>query len=179
MSETLPVFLEPWRFSDLAKQFSGDVPLAEMPRLGEAVMRLDGDARYVLRFHRDERRRIRISGQVSASAVLTCQRCLGEVGYRLAGEIALVAVEGPTEMAQLPEDVEPLLLQAGERRRSLELIEDELLLALPQIARHDDTACAGEAAPHAASKIEPSESREGGDKRDNPFAKLADLKRPG
>ncbi len=176
MSETLPVFLEPWRFSDLAMQFSGDVPLAEMPRLGEAVLRLEGDAHYALRFQRDARRRIRVSGQVTANAVLTCQRCLGEVAYPLSGEISLAVIEGLAEMEYLPEDVEPLLLEPGERRRGLDLVEDELLLALPQIPRHEDEGCAGDLEPESSPPIGgQGDSRDG----ENPFARLAELKKGG
>jgi uncharacterized protein len=176
MSETLPVFLEPWRFSDLTKQFSGEAGLAELPRLGEAVIRLEGEARYALRFYRDERRRIRVAGQVSAVAVLVCQRCLGEVACPLSGEISLAVVEGLAEVEHLPEDVEPLLLEPGERRPSLELVEDELLLALPQIPRHDDGDCAGEAEAYQSDE---AEAEPEGSQRDNPFAVLAGLKRDG
>ena len=142
MSNALPVFFDPWRFSDLTKQFRGEIKLAEMPRLTEAVLRLDDDAKYELDLFRDKHR-VRIKGRAYATAILTCQRCLDECEVPLSPEISLALIEDIAEADTLAEEIEPLLFEKGTRLRSAELIEDELLLALPQIATHPGTTCPG------------------------------------
>jgi len=75
------------------------------------------------------------------------------------------------EAAELPEEYDPLLV-AGERVRLADLVEDELILALPQIPMHDPGECQA-----AAVGTDSAAAPEGTAERASPFASLAELRR--
>jgi uncharacterized protein len=78
----------------------------------------------------------------------------------------LVVVQGYDEAGQVDESLEPLLAEEGSIRL-LDLVEDELLLALPAVALHDQC----EAPAFDDGEISVDEPRE------NPFAALERLKK--
>ena len=81
---------------------------------------------------------------------LICQRCLGplRLPLRVAVSLALIRAESEPEFARLPSQREPLLA-AGADLAVADLVEDELLLALPQIPRHRDARECEAAGYHA------------------------------
>ncbi len=170
MSSPVPEFADPWHWADLGKRIHGRVPLAEMPRLAAALVRCDGEAEFELGFHRDPHRRARIDGWIRALLTLECQRCLGPMAFAVERAVSLAVVEGLAEMEALPEDQEPLLMESA-RVALKELIEDELLIELPQVARHAEGACVTQ-----LEKPAPAAEAEAPSVRKNPFAQLAALK---
>lgn len=116
---------------------------------------------------------------LNTTVLRTCQRCLQPVALPMAVERDFLFA--PTEaQAQAwdaeRDDADVLVLSPS--FNLLELLEDELLLALPLVPRHD--ACPQ---PLVAPMGEPTVQGEGpessseGAERDNPFAILAQLKR--
>ncbi len=116
---------------------------------------------------------------LNTTVLRTCQRCLQPVALPMAVERDFLFA--PTEaQAQAwdaeRDDADVLVLSPS--FNLLELLEDELLLALPLVPRHD--ACPQ---PLVAPMGEPAAQGEGpesspeGSERDNPFAILAQLKR--
>lgn len=104
-----------------------------------------------------------------ARVSLTCQRCLKptEDGVDVDRWIRFVATEA--EAAALDADSDEDVLAMPRHLDARELIEDELLLALPLVPRHE--VCP-EPLPQAVDEA-PAELEE----RPNPFAALAALKR--
>lgn len=100
---------------------------------------------------------------------LTCQRCLQPVHEDLAIDRWIRFVETEAEAEALDIDSEDDVLALPRHLDARELIEDELLLALPLVPRHD--ACPQPLA-HADDEAEAAPEQ-----RQNPFAKLAALKR--
>jgi uncharacterized protein len=103
---------------------------------------------------------------VDAEVMLTCQRCLQPMRWRLASESALVFAEAVEP--GLPDGYEavggdPHRLDLGA------LVEDELLLALPIIPQHAE----GEACQLPGGVAAAGEGKGGGMRR--PFAGLKDL----
>ncbi len=108
----------------------------------------------------------------SAHVALTCQRCLKPVEERIDVDRWIRFVDTEAEAAALDADSDDDVLAMPRHLDARELIEDELLLALPLVPRHE--ACP-EPLPHAAGEegVEPEEARP------NPFAALAALKKTG
>jgi uncharacterized protein len=171
MSSRTPDFLDPWQFADLEKRISGTRLLASFPRLSQALADTAGQAEYELKFSRDEKRRACINGFVKATLTLQCQRCLGLLAWPVHAEINLIAVAGLEEAERLPETVEPLLLTEA-RMCVSDLLEDELLLSLPQVPKHGPGECATD--NRKTDRLATGE--EGSAQTPNPFAKLAELK---
>ena len=104
----------------------------------------------------------------SSRLTLQCQRCLGPVDTALQVERRFLFVHGEDAAAQLDADSEDDVLALTRALDVRELVEDELLLALPLVPRHG--VC-----PQPLPLPQAPESA-GADKP-NPFAALAVLKR--
>lgn len=170
MSTPLPDLIDLWRLADANERISGEIELQQMARLSGALLDLEGCARFELEFDRDAKRRARVRGVAAATLQLECQRCLDAVSYPLRVTVHLVAVGGLDEAAQLPEECSPLL-NGKEKVRLGELIEDELLLALPLVPMHPAGACT-----HAPIESQAGVGVEATSADSNPFAALAALK---
>ena len=171
MFAPLPELVDPWRAVEAGAEFRGSLPLARMARLREVLRESAGEARFRLAFSRDLEGRGVLGGEIEARLVLTCQRCLEALEFPVLTTLDLVLVSGLDEAGLLPEDLDPLLVPA-EPLRLADLIEDELLLALPQIPRHEPGACPAGGGRWTAVSDE-QRAGEGA----NPFAVLGTLKR--
>ena len=140
MFAPLPELIDPWRAVEAGAAVRGSPPLSPMPRLRESLPAPARQARFHLAFSRDPEGRGLLHGEIEASLVLTCQRCLEALEFPVLATLDLALVSGLDEAGLLPEDLDPLLVPA-EHLRLADLIEDELLLALPQIPRHELGDC--------------------------------------
>jgi len=105
----------------------------------------------------------------SAQVALTCQRCLKPVTEDIAIDRWIRFVDTEAEAAALDIDSDDDVLALPRHLDARELIEDELLLALPLVPRH-------EVCPEPLPLAEEAEEPEV-EERPNPFAALAALKR--
>jgi len=106
---------------------------------------------------------------VDAHVKLTCQRCLGAVDAPLHVERWFQFVEGEQQAAQLDAETEEDVLASTRSLDLHKLVEDELLLALPLVPRH-------EVCPQPLLPVGTEAPIEGA-AASNPFAALAALKR--
>jgi uncharacterized protein len=129
-----------------------------------------GTVQYEIEFGIDDMGIRNVHGHVHAKLMLLCQRCLQPVEFEVDTDMALGIVQSSLEAEQLPGHYEPLLVEA--RGISLvEMIEDELLLAVPSAPMHALEQC--KAATHYETGDEAGADAES---KENPFAVLADLK---
>jgi uncharacterized protein len=98
---------------------------------------------------------------------LVCQRCLGPVEAAVHAQRSFLFVAGEDAAAQLDADSEDDVLALTRALDLRELVEDELLLALPLVPRHD--VCPEPLPMPPADEV--------AEERPNPFAALASLKR--
>ncbi len=98
---------------------------------------------------------------------LVCQRCLGPLETDIVAERSILFVRGEEAATELDADLEDDVLALPRSLDLRELVEDELLLALPLVPRHDTCP---RPLPSMADDDEPAE-------RANPFAVLVALKR--
>ena len=176
MSSRLPEFVDPWRSADQKRHFSGTVELEKLPRLTDVLMSTEGEAVFELIFDRDDKRRSRIKGSVRATMVLQCQRCLEAMLLPVDISLDLAVIEVPEEAERLPEETEPVQVEDG-LIRLLDLVEEELILAIPQVPMHAREQCSTESADAMKDAAESSEQESVSETSDNPFAVLADLKK--
>ncbi|MFM8333478.1 MAG: YceD family protein [Candidatus Methylumidiphilus sp.] len=136
-----------------------------MPRLVDLLLDKEGQASFELSFGRDGKVAA-VVGKVEASLVLECQCCLGAIPWAVRSEVRLGVVKTIAEADLLPESYEPLLLE-GDTIPLADIVQEELLLAVPSIPQHAQCGPAVPAPQEMA--MEPA-------KRPNPFAVLAKLK---
>ena len=137
MSSRLPKQIDPWRVSEQGLSYTGVVELFDFPRLAPLLTRLQGDVGYAFRFSRDGLGRPLVAGHVEATLWQTCQRCSQPVAIPVDSDFQLVVVEGLDEAAALDDALDPLMADDA-KINLLDLLEDELLLSLPVVARHEE-----------------------------------------
>jgi DUF177 domain-containing protein len=120
----------------------GRVELAAMPRLAStlaasAVVDAEWSAQGVLVPAAGGDGQTWLHLHISASLPLQCQRCLQTFAFQVAIDRRLRFVAGEDEAARLDEQSDDDVLALDSRLDLLTLIEDELILALPLVPRHD------------------------------------------
>jgi len=118
------------------------IPLAEFSRLAPQLREVAGEATGEVDFGRENRLAV-ADVQVQARLVLTCQRCMGPLPFLLDSEGRAALVATAAEADRVPEQLETVFAE-GYRVSLRDLVEEELLLALPLVPRHEDEHdCAG------------------------------------
>jgi uncharacterized protein len=143
MSPDLPHTIEPKRLAKQGETLAGEYAIHGMQRLGELLHDKSGKITFRLKFTRDNDARMSfIMGHIQANLNTVCQRCLGRMALNIERTVYLGILERQDESLQLPDDCEPLILD--EQSVSLnDLIEDEVLLAVPISPMHETDKCKG------------------------------------
>jgi uncharacterized protein len=128
------------RLADHGDAVAFDVALAEFPRLRAQLASGEGRARGRVELSR-ERGVAMAHVVVQASLPLVCQRCLRPVHVEVESESRVALVADFAAADRLDSDVEPVMLEEG-RVVLRDLVEEELLLAVPLVPRHEqETEC--------------------------------------
>lgn len=168
-AQRLPVEIDPFRLAERGAELAGSLPLGQMQRLGTVLFRTDGRVNIRLQFGIDDLNIPYVRGQIDTVLYLTCQRCLGELEYPVSQSLALAWVRADRDAERLPLQFEPYIVAQTPVRLS-DVIEDELLLSLPQIPMHAESQC------EATAVIESLHEQHAEPEQDNPFAELEKLK---
>lgn len=165
MSRDLPDQIDIWRLVAGRRCFSGSLSLVELTRLRDSLAPQDGVVEYALEFDVDELDQPYAELQVQGELPLVCQRTLETYRQPVAIRLRLGLIRREEEEAALLPGYEPFLVPSDGLVSLPELIEDELILALPLVPVRSE----GEFA------AEPQEDAEADD-RPNPFAVLKGLR---
>lgn len=187
----VPEFLDPRVWAEQGNMLVAEVPMARMPRLVElqnfehdqTVVNSPAPVMFELDFAFDQQGRPVVKGWVRAELQLQCQRCMQPVAYALHEQIEA----HPVTRADMPtssgnkhdagqgweDDFVYHENDQGEAGLApLVLVEDELILALPLVAMHDDCDVAWQD-PGLARLAEAENAHK---EMNNPFAVLAGLR---
>lgn len=175
----LPLIVDSRELARTGRRLEGGFEVRSLERLASLLSRDEGGVVWRVR---GERRQRADGGHddflhldIDGCVAMQCVRCLGDApvaihvdrGFRLVGSEAQAARED-TEESEFD------VLAGGTRFDLGELIEDEAIMALPAIVRHEDCALpAGASGPEQEDSAAPPP----GEKRVNPFAALAGLKK--
>ncbi len=166
MLEQLPVIIEPLRLAETGRRLHGRLPLAEFKRLAPELHEVRGEVEVELEFGKDELHIAYLRGHLRTRLQLICQRCLQPMALPVDAKFALGLVTTDEAAEQLAADYEPLMVSGP--MQLPEIIEDELILAVPFAPLHPAGQC-----PAQSGQEGPQE-----DKVPHPFAVLARLKKP-
>ena len=176
MSERKPEIqsIEVLAFTRQSSSLAGECPLTELPRLAAGLYQMDpgAQATWQLEGHQqavlggDAEVWLHLQGQTDV--VLQCQRCLQGVTTALAVDRRFRFVRTEAEAARLDEESEDDVLVLQQRLDVLELLEDELILSLPIVPRH-------EVCPAPLRLVDPEDELLD-DAAPHPFAALAALR---
>ena len=149
-------------FAREGRVLEGTLPVSSMERLHDLLVEVSGEVAFLLQGSKGGRGELLLQLQVTGILPLACQRCLEAIPFDVDVDSLLEVVPEGADMSQdeLEDDTRDFLPIAGELNVA-ELVEDEILLALPVAPRHEKCGLPGSA--DAGERI-------------NPFAALAGLK---
>jgi uncharacterized protein len=124
-------------FARSRSRLSGEWPIADFPRLQGAVQ--SGTAlRYELEGAPQEQGWPALRLRVTGTLQLACQRCLGVLEHPLCVDALLLLFGSESDIAGIPVGPEgPDGIVANKEMAVRDLIEEEVLLAIPYAPRHD------------------------------------------
>jgi uncharacterized protein len=162
----LPEALDAWRMVAARRSFEGVLPLASMTRLRDSLAGTEGVARVEIGFDRDSLQVPYVELRIEAELPLECQRSLQRFLHpvRIVQRLGLITDEAGE--AALPEGYEALLVGPDGMLAPTDLVEDELILAVPVVPVAPGTEV-------VERDWTPDEAEQ---QRANPFAVLSSLK---
>ncbi len=168
MSYGWPATIDPIQLAKRGEQLAGPLALRHLPRVATMCVSDEGEFDVVLDFtHSETADLFEMVGHVRGEVSLTCQRCLEPMRLPLDVDFR-VTLRRPNEREGALE--EPDVLVVDKPMSVAELVEDELLLAMPMIPMHARADC-----PAGQYVVSDSEQRT----RESPFAALAPTKARG
>lgn len=154
------------------REFTGRLPLSALPRMRGVLVDVQGEVAYTLSFDRDALQVPYIELGIEARLPLECQRTLRRFEYpvSLVQRLGLLRAgddEGEAAEAALPPGYEALVVADDGAIRPADLVEDELILAVPVVPVAPGSESVERDWPVAADE----------EAQANPFAALAALKK--
>ncbi|MBL4647769.1 MAG: DUF177 domain-containing protein [Gammaproteobacteria bacterium] len=173
----LPKTLDPLHWA-LGQRIAGCLSIAAMPRLSASLQDKFADVNVELLLTKDQQEGLYcLQGHLATVLSLVCQRCMETMSYSIAADFIMYLVANEEQAKRLPEEYvnkHDIFIHNNELIDTNNLVEDELILQLPLVVKHDDKNCNDQLSSEDShvSFIEKSE------KRNNPFAILHTLKSP-
>lgn len=163
MSRDLPDQIDIWRMVSGRRCFAGQLALSALPRLRGSLAEQDGAVSFELEFDTDEFDQAYAEMRVQGELPLVCQRTLEVYRQPVAISLRLGLIRREEQEAALPPGYEAFLVPGDGLVTPAELIEDELILALPLVPARPDSVVTERTDEEAAE-------------RPNPFAALKSLR---
>jgi len=167
-------------FAQAGARLTSQEPLSQFDRLCEEVQPSAAQSQQLLQWQAHGELRPAASGGApavwlrllaTASVPLTCQRCLGTVDTPIEIDRWFRFVADEVSAAREDDGCEEDVLALEPRPNLYDLLEDELLMALPLVPMHD--TCPEPVAMQVGDATIHAQAAE----RRNPFAELAKLKK--
>ena len=146
--------IDGFEFASAGATQQGVWPLSDFPRLRDMLATDAGQVSYEISGVRDERGRPSLQLKVGGTLTLRCQRCLEPMPFEVQTDETLVLAATLAEIHAEPASAHgPDRVVAGREMALRELVEDELILAVPYAPRHE--SCTAADARNDAEKVSP------------------------
>lgn len=163
----VPDRLDAWRLVTARRGVEGRLPLSSLTRLADSLVDTEGEVVYALDFGKDPTLQVPYAElRIQAGLPLMCQRSLQRFVFPVDIVQRLGLIREEADEAALPEGYEPLLMPEDGMLRAVELVEDELILAVPVVPTMPGTEAVERDWPATEAEKE----------RASPFAALSALK---
>jgi DUF177 domain-containing protein len=117
-------------------ELGGELEIKRLPRLAGLLNSSTGSVRARLRFRQRGVGPLELTLELETTVELLCQRCLEPFAQPIAERVDMALIEpGGTEVS-VPPGYEPIELDEGRFSPAL-LIEDELIVSIPLVPKHE------------------------------------------
>jgi uncharacterized protein len=129
----VPETLDAWRQVTARRAIEGRVPMTSLRRLSSLLDGAEGDVTFSLEFDRDSFGIPYVDVRADAELPLVCQRTLERFMLPVRIDQRMGLIRDEAEEAALPPGYEALLVDPSGELGTLDLVEDELILAVPVV----------------------------------------------
>ncbi|MBD0785146.1 23S rRNA accumulation protein YceD [Vibrio sp. Y2-5] len=169
----IPRTVDPGKAAQKRLDYDGIIQMSLLKRLEESVASVKRDAQVSLSFGLDEQQLVVISGKANIEVDLECQRCNEVFAHECEVEFTYSPITGKKSDEEIPEDYDLVDPNEYGEIDLIQLVEDEFILSLPQVAMHEDADCSVKSDNMVFGDI-PEEILE---EKPNPFDVLKSLKK--
>lgn len=142
--------IDGFKFAAAEGELSGSWPVSAFPRLRDLLHDDTGTIAYDVRGGTSAHGRPRLALRARGMLHLRCRRCLASLDFPVSVETTLLLASSQAEVDAEPMTAEgPDSIVATNEMSLRDLVEDELLLALPYAPTHEVCAAREEHAPQA------------------------------
>jgi len=142
--------IDGFKFAAAGGRAHGTWPVSAFPRLRDLLLDDSGMIEYEVRGSVNAHGQPQLALRASGTLRLTCRRCLGVLEFAPKLDATLLLVSTQAEVDAEPMTAEgPDSIVATKEMSLRDLVEDELLLALPFAPRHEVCAARAQRAPQA------------------------------
>ncbi|MCF4009468.1 23S rRNA accumulation protein YceD [Rheinheimera sp. UJ63] len=169
----IPVTLDPVKAAQKRSGYSGIVPLNTLIRLKDGLMAYQDDVTVRIECEIDQQNLTVLNGTAHCQVSVKCERCGEPIPLTLDVSFAYTPVKGDDNAALelIPERYDVVERDEHGEINLRQLIEDELILALPLFPMHDAVDCQVDPDSLSFGDIGPEPEKP------NPFAILQELKK--
>ncbi len=167
----IPVSLDPIRASAGQLSYEGVIPHRQLKRLNELCAGDCSDVTVSLECGVDIQGIVYLKGKAVTELTLDCQRCMTLFTTEVTVDFNFSPCGNEAEIDELPDAYDPIECDEIGEVRLHQLIEDELIVAMPLIPMHANESCKQGSQDIVVGEIEPAQ-----EERPNPFAVLEKLK---
>ncbi|MBF8999604.1 MULTISPECIES: 23S rRNA accumulation protein YceD [Vibrio] len=169
----IPRTVDPGKAAQKRLDYDGIIQVSLFKRLAESVEGVKRDAQVTLSFGLDEQRLVVISGKANIEVDLECQRCNEVFAYECDVEFTYTPYYSEKSEQDAPEEYDLVDLNEYGEVDLIQLVEDEFILNLPQVAMHDESECSVESDNLVFGEL----PKEVAEEKPNPFDVLKSLKK--
>jgi uncharacterized protein len=132
--------LDVWRMVAARRGFEGRLPLSGLERVRGLLFDTEGEVRFALQFDSDPLFKLPyVELRIDAELPLECQRSLQRFLFPVHMVQRLGLIRDEADEAALPAEYEALLVPEDGMLRALDLVEDELVLAVPAVPMNPES----------------------------------------
>ncbi len=168
----IPRVVDPAKAAQKRLDYDGIIQVSLFKRLAESVESVKRDAEVSLSFEIDEQRLVVISGKANVEVDLECQRCNEIFTHQCKVQFTYTPVRSEKSELDTPQEYDLVDLNEYGEVDLIQLVEDEFILGLPQVAMHDEADCSVNSNNLVFGEL-PKEIEE---EKPNPFDVLKSLK---
>lgn len=167
----LPTEIDPRKLASQGTCLAGDIDQKALTRVHDAVENVLGPLKVEVGFRVDESGAAIADGKLRLDVMQICQRCLEPMRNQIESSFGYQIIWSDEQIANVPVERDSWIVR-DRLADLLEILEDEVLLALPITSHHQDGKCT--ALELAPSKFDVADQIE--KHQENPFNVLKKFK---
>ncbi|GLS84739.1 23S rRNA accumulation protein YceD [Paraferrimonas haliotis] len=167
----IPVTIDPVRAANKRLEYQGVIPGRQLKRLNGICAGDCSEVTVSLECGVDVQGIVYLRGKAVTELTLECQRCMTPFNTEVMVDFCFTPVKDETKIDELPDMYDPIVVNEIGEIHLHQLIEDELIVAMPIIAMHREGECQMGSQDLTVGKVEDVQ-----EERPNPFAVLEKLK---